>query len=75
MYCIACPGSMSELVVVDHLRGLRWRRRFNATSLGSGVAPNAAARALLADVGSSTWCLRMAINPPFTLRSFALVHC
>ena len=51
-YVLHClPGSMSEkLIAVDHLRALTRDGGvvFGATILGSGVAPNAAARALLA---------------------------
>jgi hypothetical protein len=50
-YVLHClPGRMSEkLVVVDHLRPLMQQGAvlFGATILGYGVAPNAAARALL----------------------------
>ncbi len=50
-YVLHClPGRMSEkLGVVDHLRPLLSERGvlFGATILGRGIAPNAAARALL----------------------------
>jgi hypothetical protein len=51
MYVLHClPGRMSEkLKVVDHLRPRMGKRAvlFGATILGRGIAPNAAARALL----------------------------